>query len=141
MSLWGDGKLFGNDTGFASDFGWSGTKHKDSDINVITKDLEFRFTGTAPDNDSTVTAGGSWSTQWERASFGEGDLSTSLRISVRVPFEVWDVEDPANARQVNAAVVNRNADDASPYGNDKGDASPARHRMPGGDYIVIVRTD
>ncbi|MCH8304182.1 MAG: T9SS type A sorting domain-containing protein [Candidatus Marinimicrobia bacterium] len=138
LSLWGDYQLFGGRTGSASEAGWAGGT---DDINIITKDLEFRFTGIAPDNDSPVTTGGSWSTQWERGSFGEGDLSTFRRISVRVPFEVWDVEDPANARQVNAAVVNRNADDASPYGNDIGDASTARYRMTGRDYIVIVMTD
>ena len=104
----------------------------------LQPDLQFRFTGTAPDNDSPVTAGGSFSTQWERGAFGEPDLSGFNSVQLRVPFELWDIE---NDRQIEVAVINRNADGLSPYVNDIGTASTARWRMTGRDYIIVLNKD
>ena len=143
LEIWGDYTLFGGANGLASTAGWANGTTAPT---IISLDLEIRFTGVAPDNDSPVTSGGSWSTQYERGSFGEPDLSTYQRVSVWLPFEVWDVEsDPP--RQVNAAVVNRNADEATPYADPNGIGDPGtageepRYRMSGRDYIVVVMTD
>ena len=132
MSLWGDGTLFGNATGFWYEFG-SGTPVPT--VEQAQPDLEFRFTGTAPDNDSPVTARGSFSTQWERGAFGQPDLSSFNSVQLRIPFELWDIE---NNRQIEVAVINRNADGLSPYENDVGTASTARCRMPVRDYIIVL---
>ncbi|MCH8928747.1 MAG: T9SS type A sorting domain-containing protein [Candidatus Marinimicrobia bacterium] len=109
-------------------------------IDATQVDLQFRFTGVAPDNDSPVTSGGSFSTQWERAAFG-GD-GTEANVQLRIPFELWDLEGNDGAgRQIEVAVINRNADVASPYGNDVGTASTARWRMSGRDYIIVINED
>ena len=137
LDIWGDAQLFGAPTGFWFEFG-SGTPVPT--INQAQPDLEFRFTGVAPDNDSPVTAGGSFSTQWERGAFGEPDLSGFNRVQLRIPFELWDVDgsDSSLHHQIEVAVINRNADDLSPYVNDVGTAATARYRMSGRDYMVIL---
>ena len=135
LVFWGDATLFGAATGFWYEFG-SGTPVPT--VEQAQPDLQFRFTGTAPDNDSPVTAGGSFSTQWERGAFGELDLSGFNSVQLRIPFELWDIE---NNRQIEVAVINRNADDLSPYGNDVGTASTARWRMTGRDYIIVLNKD
>jgi len=137
LSIWGDGTLFGNPDGFWTTFG-SGTPVPT--IDQAQADLEFRFTGVAPDNDSPVTEGGSFSTQWEKDAFGEPDLTGFNRVQLRIPFEVWNVDgsDSSLHHQIEVAVINRNADDESPYGNDVGTEATARWRMSGRDYMVIL---
>ena len=94
----------------------------------------------APDNDSPVTSGGSFSTQWSKASFG-GNGSES-HVQLRIPFELWDLEGNDGAgRQIEVAVINRNADRASPYGDNVGTASTARWRMSGRDYIIVINKE
>jgi len=61
-----------------------------------------------------------------------------------VPFELWDIE---NDRQINCAVINRNADGASPYADPDGVGDPntpgmePRWRITGRDYIIPIFTD
>jgi len=139
LVLWGDSQLFGAPTGNWFEFG-SGTPVPTAA--QALPDLQFRFTGAAPDNDSPVTAGGSFSTQWERGSFGEPDLTGFNRVQLRIPFELWDLEGNDGAgRQIEVAVINRNADGDSPYENDVGTAATARWRMTGRDYIIVLNKD
>ena len=141
LNLRGDGSLFLNPDGYYTDFG-SGTPIPT--IEQAQSDLEFRFTGVAPDNDSPVTQGGSFSTQWEKAAFGNPDVASFKRVQLRLPFEVWNVEgtDSSLHHQIEVAVINVNADRDSPYGFGVGNPSIAGMeplwRMPGRDYIVIL---
>ncbi len=86
----------------------------------------------------------SFSTQWERGAFGEPVLSAFASVRLRVPFELWDIE---NDRQINCAVINRNADGASPYADPDGVGDPntpgmePRWRITGRDYIIPIFTD
>ncbi len=118
LKLWGDAMLFGLPTGltfYSSDF--SGVKPTD-----LIQDLEFRFTGVAPDNDSPVASGGQMAVAYNRSGSWVG--------TVRAPFELWE---PESNRQINFFFVSRNADGAAPWGND---GSPVTHyRMTGRDYI------
>jgi len=158
LELWGDATLFGAPTGFYNVFG-NGVP--DPSLEVAQADVQFRFTGmtageVTDDNDAPVVEGGSMSTQWERASFGEADLSGFANVPVRIPFEVWinveDNEGPdglvdvnGDDRQINCAVINRNADGISPYGDGVGDpGAPGmepRWRITGRDYIIPIYTD
>ncbi len=118
LVLWGDATLFGLPNGltfYSSDF--SGVKPTD-----LIQDLELRFTGVAPDNDSPVTSGGQMAVAYNRSGSWVG--------TVRAPFELWE---PESNRQINFFFVSRNADGAAPWGND---GSPVTHyRMTGRDYI------
>lgn len=111
---------------------------------ILRRDLEFRFTGQTAGGtvDEPVISGGQWATQWERNAFGEADQTGFNNVPVRLPFELWDVE---NDRQINIAVINRNADGASPYGNGVGDPNTPgmepRWRITGRDYMVIIMSD
>jgi len=124
LRLWGDALLFGLPNGlsfYSSDF--SGVQPTD-----LIQDLELRFTGEAPDNDSPVTAGGQIAIGYNRALSWSGP--------VRVPFELWE---PEINRQINFFFVSRNADGAAPWGNS---GSPVTHyRMSGRDYINPNMTD
>ena len=78
LSFWGDGQLFGNPTGFWFEFG-SPTPVPTIDASQV--DLQFRFTGVAPDNDSPVTSGGSFSTQWEKAAIGGDGTEANVQLA------------------------------------------------------------
>ncbi|MCH7972283.1 MAG: T9SS type A sorting domain-containing protein [Bacteroidetes bacterium] len=123
LGFWGDAQLFGFPTGltfYSSDF--SGVLPVD-----LIQDLEFRFTGEAPDNDSPVTSGGSIAVGYDR--------SLAFSAPIRIPFELWE---PERNRQINVYFVSRNADGAAPWG----DAGTVTHyRMTGRDYIQPYVTD
>jgi len=123
LRLWGDALLFGEPTGlsfYSSDF--SGVKPTD-----LIQDLEFRFTGVAPDNDSPVTAGGQMAVGYSRGG--------GFNAPIRVPFELWQ---PESNRQINFFFVSRNADGAAPWGNE---GTVTHYRMSGRDYINPNMTD
>jgi hypothetical protein len=142
LGLWGDFTLFGGATGYWSE---AGNGLPVPGVEFLQADLEFRFTGKTAagddNNDAPIVSGGQWTTQWARATFGAGDLSTALRAQVRAPFELWDVE---NNKQLSFALINRNADGASPYGNNVGNPNTPgmepRYRMSGRDYIIVLTT-
>ena len=123
LGFWGDAQLFGFPTGltfYSSDF--SGVLPVD-----LIQDLEFRFTGEAPDNDSPVTSGGSIAVGYDR--------SLAFSAPIRIPFELWE---PERNRQINVYFISRNADGAAPWG----DAGTVTHyRMTGRDYIQPYVTD
>jgi hypothetical protein len=112
---------------------------------LLSLDLEFRFTGITvngdDDNDAPIVEGGQWTTQWERTAIGASTDSGFAHIQMRAPFELWDIE---NNRQVNFVVFNRNIDGSATYGNSVGDPnSPGmepRWRITGRDYIVPIMT-
>lgn len=143
LSFWGDGTLFGEPTGWWSDQSETATP---PNADWARGNLEFRFTGVTAagddNNDAPIAEGGQWATQWERASFGEVALDSFQNVQVRLPFELWDVNRNV---QINCAIINRNADGASPYGNGVGDPSTAgmepRYRMSGRDYIIAIGTE
>ena len=123
LSLWGDAQLFGFPTGksfFVSDF--SGVVPSD-----YIEDLEFRFTGEAPDNDSPVATGGQIAVGYDR--------SLAFSAPIRVPFELWQ---PERNRQINFFFVSRNADGAAPWGNA---GTVTHYRMSGRDYINPSMSD
>lgn len=123
LGFWGDAQLFGFPTGltfYSSDF--SGVLPID-----LIQDIEFRFTGEAPDNDSPVTSGGSIAVGYDR--------SLAFSAPIRIPFELWE---PERNRQINVYFVSRNADSKAPWG----DAGTVTHyRMTGRDYIQPYVTD
>jgi len=140
LRLWGDATLFGNPTGLYLEFGGGGGSAVD--VSILGRDLQLRFTGIATDNFEVVTSGGSIGTQYPRAAFGDPNAFSGPHVLLRLPFELWDVE---NDRQVNVAVINRNEDGMSPYGDDIGDPNTPgiepRWRITGRDYIIPVMTD
>ena len=113
---------------------------------LLSRDLEFRFTGITEnnddDNDAPIAQGGQWTTQWERAAIFASTDSGFTHVQMRAPFELWDVE---NNRQVNFTVFNRNQDGSATYGDSVGDPnSPGmepRWRITGRDYIIPIMTE
>ena len=146
LSLWGDGTLFGYSDGYGSTF-WEGGGAGD---NRLVRDIEFRFTGVWNADQTEIIEGGSMATLGGvSGGSGERDIaahpfkpaevsdSTGAFLQ-RVPFEIWDVEDPDNPRQLNAVFFDRGADGS------RDDGSVVYHQtynMPGRDYITIVHTD
>lgn len=138
LALWGDGTLFGNSTGFYREF-VTGATNVPAELSQW--DLEIRFTGTAEganpnNNDAKIISGGQWSTIYQRTAFGASNLSALQKAQVRAPFELWDIE---SNKQINFALINRNADGLAPYGNLM-DPALARYRMAGRDYIIPIYT-
>ena len=146
LHLWGDGTLFGYNDGYGSTF-WEGGGAGD---NRLVRDIEFRFTGVWNADGTAIVEGGSMATLGGvSGGSGERDIaahpfkpaevsdSTGAFLQ-RVPFEIWDVEDPDNPRQLNAVFYDRGADGS------RDDGSVVYHQtynMPGRDYITIVHTD
>ena len=146
LSLWGDGTLFGFADGYGSTF-WDGGGAGD---NRLVRDIEFRFTGVWNADSTAIAEGGSIATLGGvSAGSGERDIaahpfkpaevsdSTGAFLQ-RVPFEVWDVEDPDNPRQLNAVFYDRGADGSRDEGSV---VYHQTYNMPGRDYITIVHTD
>ena len=140
LILWGDATVFGFQTGLYSEIGGGGGSAVD--VSMLQRDLQLRFTGVATDNFDVVTSGGSIGTQYPRSVLGEPNVFSGPHVPVRLPFELWDVE---NDRQINVAVINRNADGASPYGDNIGDPNTPglepRWRITGRDYFIPVMID
>jgi len=143
LHLWGDGQLFGYATGWNAEFWGGSTTQWDRLIN----DIELRFTGVVG-ADGSITEGGQIGTL-AGVSGGSGGRSimdhpdqpgtdTTGVFLQRAPFEVWDVEDPDNPRQLNVAWFDRGADGS------RDDGSVEYHQtynMPGRDYITVIDTD
>ncbi len=146
LHLWSDGTLFGFPDGYGSTF-WDGGGAGD---NRLVRDIEFRFTGVWDADSTAIVEGGSMATLGGvSGGSGERDIaahpfkpaevsdSTGAFLQ-RVPFEIWDVEDPDNPRQLNAVFYDRGADGS------RDEDSVVYHQtynMPGRDYITIVHTD
>ncbi len=126
ISLWGDYTLFGGAAGWYSQT-YDGPAPTAAQA---APDLEFRFTGNGS-MESATTSGGQLASYYPRAAFGADDLTGVESKVIRAPFELWDVE---NNRQINFAIIGRNADAASPWGNGVGDY----YRMAARDYIVAI---
>ena len=145
LSFWGDPTLFDEANGYAHTF-WGGGGTDDADL--LGRDLELRFTGVPSADGSEIIEGGSVATlagvqagSAERSlddhPFRPKDGPASGPFLQRVPFEVWDVEDPDNPRQLNVAIFDRGAD-----GSDNRN-TPAYHttyNMAGRDYITVIAT-
>lgn len=125
LELWGDAQLFGDPTGktFYGDF--SGATGTD-----FIQDLELRFTGVAPDNDSPVTEGGQMVIAYNR------DRVQALAAPLRGAFELWE---PERNRQINYWFVSRDADGGAPWNRATG--SPTHWRITGRDYFIPYVTD
>ena len=146
LVLWSDGTLFGFPDGYGSTF-WDGGGAGD---NRLVRDIEFRFTGVWNADSTAIAEGGSIATLGGvSAGSGERDIaahpfkpaevsdSTGAFLQ-RVPFEIWDVEDPDNPRQLNAVFYDRGADGSRDEGSV---VYHQTYNMPGRDYITIVHTD
>ncbi|MDZ7289190.1 MAG: hypothetical protein ONB44_11615 [candidate division KSB1 bacterium] len=98
-------------------------------VEQLQADLEFRFTGKTADgtNDSEVMFGG------QIAIFRLCSVAT-VRELVRVPFELWDVE---NNVQINVFLTERNADGQAPWGSN---GQPRYYRIRGRPYITPIHT-
>ena len=145
LSFWGDPTLFEEVDGYASTF-WDGGGTDDPDL--LGRDLELRFTGILDADGSEVMRGGSNATlggvqpgSAERSldahPFRPSSAPTTGPFLQRVPFEVWDVEDPAELRQLNASIFDRGADGSD---NRNSAAYHKTYNMAGRDYITIVAT-
>jgi len=147
LSLWGDYTLFGGATGLYNASMSGAGIPPDPALTDMQADLEIRFTGNdasgLSNNDAPITTGGQWTTQWQRTSFGLQTVTETshLNVQMRSSFELWDIE---NNRQLNYALINRNADGLAPYTNFVGNPNTAgqepRYRMSGRDYIVVIYT-
>ncbi|MDI6802258.1 MAG: T9SS type A sorting domain-containing protein [Bacteroidota bacterium] len=147
LSLWGDYTVFGGVTGLYKSSMVGADIPPDPVLTDMQADLEIRFTGNdasgLSNNDAPITTGGQWTTQWQRTSFGLQTVTETshLNVQMRSSFELWDIE---NNRQLNYALINRNADGRAPYTNFVGDPNTAgqepRYRMTGRDYIVVIYT-
>ena len=145
LILWGDGTLFGFADGYGSTF-WEGGGAGDK---RLVRDIEFRFTGVWNADQTEIDEGGSMATlggvspgSGERDiaahPFKPDEVSETGAFLQRVPFQVWDVEDPDNPRQLNAVFFDRGADGSRDEGSV---AYHQTYNMPGRDYITIVHTD
>jgi hypothetical protein len=146
LSLWGDGTLFGYATGAGDLFNGGGGE---AALQSRTRDIEFRFTGVMSADGSEVVEGGSFATL-TGVSGGSGERDIDAHpfrpagapatgpFLQRVPFEIWDVDDAANPRQINGTFFDRGADGS------RDDGSVAYHKtynMNGRDYITVVHSD
>jgi hypothetical protein len=144
LAFWGDGLIFGNPDGYASTFwGEGGTQ----DETLLSKDLEFRFTGVWNSDSTEVVSGGSIATL-AAISKGSGERSIDSHpfrpaaapatgsFLQRIPFEVWDVDDPSKPRQLNVAFQDRGAD-----GSREGNIYHKTYNMAGRDYITVIASD
>ena len=145
LDLWGDGQLFGYATGWNAEF-WGGST---TDWERLIRDVELRFTGRDTDGDGSIDEGGQIGTL-AGVSGGTGGRDIDAHplrpagapatgaFLQRAPFEVWDVEDPDNPRQINVAWYDRGADGSRDEGAVVYHGS---YNMPGRDYITIIDTD
>ncbi len=123
MRIYGLSAL-GNATDYVSEFYGGGT----TNLNKLQSDLEFRFTGkrvVETVEDTTIVSGGQMAIIRSRSSAAAYAL-------VRIPFELWDVE---NNVQINIVIVDRNADAHSPWGDT---GVPQYYRMNGRSYMVPI---
>ena len=123
LTLWGDAQLFGDPTGKTFYGDYTGSLPTD-----FIQDLELRFTGVAPDNDSPVTSGGQMVVGYNR--------DRKLSTVVRGAFELWE---PERNRQINYWFVSRDADGGAPWNRATG--IPTHWRITGRDYFIPYVTD
>lgn len=146
LVFWGDGSVFDEfDDGHAATFWEEGGS---ADALLLGRDLEIRFTGIWNDERSVIVSGGSMATL---AGIDPGSAERSLDAHPlrpagapatgpflqQVPFEIWDVEDPAAPRQLNAAFFDRGADGSR---NQSTVAYHQTYNMVGRDYITVIAT-
>jgi hypothetical protein len=114
---------FGYSDGFAAtSFPIYGGAGGTLDLNMLQKDLEFRWTGVLADtviNGDTITitqSGGSIATIFGASGYDLADhplnpTGAEESFTVRVPFEAWNVDDD---RQINIAFWDREGDPTEP---------------------------
>lgn len=84
-----------------------------TDVATLQRDFELRFTGVMSDDGLSVVSGGQMATfegarQYDMANHPlNPNPGVSEPFLVRIPFEVWDVEDPDNPRQINFSIYDR----------------------------------
>ena len=107
------------------------------------------FTGVASADGSEIVAGGSLATlggidpgtadrSLDAHPFRPPGAPASGPFLQRVPFEIWDVEDPRKPRQLNAVIFDRGADGSR---DRERTAYHKTYNMPGRDYITVIATD
>lgn len=109
--------IFGGANSYAADNFGVGTY----DLDQLQQDYELRFTGVYDDGTNIggntvyqVIEGGSYATCFRMSSVGElanhplnPNKGTAKPFLVRIPFEVWNIEDPDNPYQVNITYRDR----------------------------------
>jgi len=146
LDFWGDATVFELADGRAATF-WEGGGN--SAPLLLGRDLEIRFTGVWSEDNSRIVAGGSTATladvdpgSAERALDAHPLRPAGAPLSgpflQRVPFEIWDVEDAAQPRQLNSAFFDRGADGSR---DEDGAAYHQSYNMAGRDYITVIATD
>jgi len=132
LDLWGDATLFGAPVGYYQVF----TGQDFPPVEDAQQDLEFRFTGNGAMEEPT-TEGGQLATYYANGAFGSTQPDTVENNTIRMPFELWETEQD---RQINFAIIGRNADENSPWG---AGAPPddGYYRMAARDYIVPIHTE
>ena len=87
-----------------------------TDVATLQRDFELRFNGVMSEDGVSVVSGGQMVTLEGARNYDLADhpLNPNPGVSdpflVRAPFEVWDVEDPANPRQINFSIFDRLGD-------------------------------
>ena len=144
LDFWGDATVFDLANGRAATF-WEGGGTDDPLL--LGRDLEIRFTGVWNDDATRIIAGGSFATlagvdpgtaerSLDAHPWRPTDAPASGPFLQRVPFEIWDVEDPANPHQLNVAIYDRGADGSRDDGS-----YHQTYNMSGRDYITVIATD
>jgi hypothetical protein len=132
LSLWPPLRRPGGPFGLPDDTNLSFWGGGTTDTKKLQPDLELRFTGVRAsenytDTDTTIVSGGQLAIFRSRGNAEVRDL-------VRVPFEVWDVE---NNIQLNVFVTERNIDGHAPWGDI---GQPLYYRITSRDYITVIYT-
>ena len=146
LDFWGDAIVFDYPDGRAATF-WEGGGTDDPLL--LGRDLEIRFTGVWNEDATEIIAGGSVATlagvspgsagrDLDAHPFRPSGSPASGPFLQQVPFEIWDVEDPARPRQLNAAIFDRGADGSR---NEGREAYHRTYNMAGRDYITAIATD
>ena len=145
-------EFFGDPDATAATF-WSARQGGDPDLYgtddaaPLSRDLEIRFTGVWSEDQGEIVAGGSFATlAGLENGTGNRDLDAHPHrppdapaigpFLQRIPFEVWDVEEPDRARQLNLSFYDRGADGAADAG-----VYHQTFNMDGLDYITVIATD
>lgn len=132
LGFWGDATLFGQPVGY---YGAFNPNIPEPPVQDAQQDLIFRFTGNGGP-ESPTTEGGQLASYCERGAFGAANPLQDFDCNtIRAPFELYERE---RDRQIQYAIIGRNADGQSPWGNGAAPSDGGYYRMAARDYIVPI---
>ena len=132
---------------WSSRVGGAAARYGSDDPGLLSRDLELRFTGVWDPGSRAIVSGGSVASlagiepggggrDLDAHPYRPADAPVSGPFLQRVPFEIWDVEEPERPRQLNASFYDRGADGAGAAGT-----YHTSYNLNGLDYITVIATD